>query len=63
MEKRSYAWFERRRKSRALGLAREQMTRALDTIVLLQKAIVALSKWRAEKAKEHVKNCFWRRKK
>lgn len=58
MEKRSYAWFEKRRRSKTLGLAHEQITRALGTIVLLQKAIVALSKWRVERAKEHVEKLF-----
>jgi predicted phosphate transport protein (TIGR00153 family) len=58
MEKRSYTWFEKHRKSKTLVLAREQMTRALGTIALLQKAIVTISKGRMGGAKEHIEKLF-----
>jgi predicted phosphate transport protein (TIGR00153 family) len=43
MEKRSYSWFERRRKTEALDLAQNQITKALDTINLLHEAMKYLS--------------------
>ncbi|MEM2970671.1 MAG: hypothetical protein QXR63_07065 [Candidatus Bathyarchaeia archaeon] len=39
MEKGSYAWFERRRKNKALELAQQQITKALDTATLLHQAV------------------------
>lgn len=37
MEKKSYTWFERKRQARALDLAQEQITKALDTVALLNE--------------------------
>ena len=39
VEKKSYAWFERRRRTKALDLAQEQITKALDTVTLLDQAV------------------------
>jgi predicted phosphate transport protein (TIGR00153 family) len=50
MAKGSFAWFEKRRKTDALNLAQEQITKALDTVNLLHKAVVSASKGRKEEA-------------
>ena len=43
MAKGSFSWFEKRRKTEALNLAQEQMTKALDTTTLLHKAVQSAS--------------------
>ncbi|MCD6445762.1 DUF47 family protein [Candidatus Bathyarchaeota archaeon] len=58
MEKRSYTWFERRRKTKVLDLAQAQITKALDTVNFLHKAIEDASKARKKEAVEHVNNLF-----
>lgn len=37
MAKKSYAWFERRRRTKVLDLTQEQITKALDTVTLLHE--------------------------
>jgi len=54
MAKRSYTWFEKRRKTDALNLAQEQITKALDTATLLHKAVQSASEGRKEEAKEFI---------
>lgn len=51
MAKGSFAWFEKRRKTDALNLAQEQITKALDTVALLHKAVQSASKGKKEEAK------------
>jgi predicted phosphate transport protein (TIGR00153 family) len=51
MAKGSFAWFEKRRKTEALNLAQEQMTKALDTTTLLHKAVQSASKGKIAEAK------------
>jgi predicted phosphate transport protein (TIGR00153 family) len=51
LAKGSFAWFEKRRKSDALNLAQEQITKALDTVNLLHQAVVSASKGDKEEAK------------
>lgn len=58
MEKRSYAWFERRRRTKALDLAQEQITKALDTVTLLHSAIRCLSEGKKKEALQCVENLF-----
>jgi predicted phosphate transport protein (TIGR00153 family) len=43
MAKKSYAWFERRRRTKVLDLAQEQITKALDTVTLLHQIIQHIS--------------------
>ncbi len=43
MEKRSLNWFEKRRKNKGLDLAHDQIVKALETIVLLDKALRSYS--------------------
>lgn len=56
MEKKSYAWFERRRRTKALDLAQEQITKALDTVTLLHHAVQNISKGKKKEALQHIAN-------
>jgi predicted phosphate transport protein (TIGR00153 family) len=58
MEKRSYEWFEKRRKSRALDLAQEQITKALDTVTLLNQAVQSISHGNKNDAIQRIENLF-----
>jgi len=58
LEKRSYAWFERRRRTKALDLAHEQITKALDTVTLLHQAVKNISEAKKKEAMQHVENLF-----
>jgi predicted phosphate transport protein (TIGR00153 family) len=56
LERKSYTWFERKRRTKALDLAQEQMSKALYTVTLLNDAIQEFLKANKNKAMEHVKN-------
>ena len=58
MEKRSYAWFERRRRTKALDLAQDQITKALDTVTLLNQAVRSLSEGNEKEALQRIENLF-----
>ncbi len=58
MEKRSYAWFEKRRRTKALDLAQEQITKALDTVTLLHQAIQSVSEGKKKEAAQCIENLF-----
>jgi len=58
LEKRSYAWFERRRRTRALDLAQEQITKALDTVTLLSQATQSISQGNKAEAIQRIENLF-----
>jgi len=58
LEKRSYAWFERRRRTKALDLAHEQITKALDTVTLLHQAVKSISEEKKKEAMQHIENLF-----
>jgi len=58
MEKRSYAWFERRRRTKALDLAQDQITKALDTVTLLNQATRSLSEGNEKEAMQRIENLF-----
>lgn len=51
MAKKSYSWFESRRKTNVLNLAQEQIIKALDTVTLLHKAIRSASMGQKDDAK------------
>ncbi len=57
MEK-SLSWFERRHKTKGLDLAHEQILTALDTIVLLNKAMRSYSEGNKAEAKRLVETLF-----
>ena len=56
MEKKSYTWFERRRRAKTLDLAQEQITKALDTVTLLHHAIQNMSEGKKREAMRHIEN-------
>lgn len=56
MEKKSYTWFEKRRRTKALDLAQEQIIKALDTVTLLHHALQNISKTKKEEAMRHIEN-------
>jgi len=58
MEKRSYEWFERRRRTKALDLAHEQITKALDTVTLLHQAFKNISEAKKKEAMQQIENLF-----
>jgi predicted phosphate transport protein (TIGR00153 family) len=58
LAKGSFAWFEKRRKTEALNLAQEQITKALDTTTLLQQAIQSISKGKKEEAKGFIEKLW-----
>jgi len=54
LAKRSYSWFEKRRKTDALNLAQEQIAKALDTVNLLHKAVQSATEGKKEETKEYI---------
>jgi len=58
LEKKSYAWFEKRRRTKALDLAQEQITKALDTVTLLHHATQSISEAKKKEAMQHIENLF-----
>ncbi len=58
MEKKSYDWFEQRRRTRGLELAHEQITKALDTVTWLQKAAKSFSEKNYSETKKYVQNLY-----
>lgn len=58
MEKRSYAWFEKRRRTKALDLAQEQITKAIDTVTLLNQATQSMAQGKVKDAMTRVQNLF-----
>ncbi len=58
MDKRSYDWFEKRRRTKALDLAQEQIVQALDTVNLLNQAAQCLAKGDKKDATQHIRNIF-----
>lgn len=58
LEKKSYTWFERRRRTKVLDLAHEQITKALDTVTLLHYAVQNISEAKKKEAMRHVDNIF-----
>src|SRR4030042_3758141 len=58
VEKKSYDWFEQRRKTRGLELAHEQITKAFDTVTWLQKATKCFSEKNTKDAKKYIENLY-----
>lgn len=58
LEKKSYAWFERRRRTKALDLAQEQITKALGTVTLLHQAVKNISEAKKKEALQSIENLF-----
>ena len=58
MEKRSYDWFEKRRRSKGLELAQEQIIKAFDTVTWLHKAMKSFSEKKFKEAQNYVENLY-----
>ncbi|MEM3549750.1 MAG: DUF47 family protein [Candidatus Bathyarchaeia archaeon] len=58
MEPKSYTWFERRRRTKALDLAQEQITKALDTVTLLHQAVQKMLENKKKEALRDIENLF-----
>jgi predicted phosphate transport protein (TIGR00153 family) len=58
MERRSYNWFEKRRKTKGLELAHEQITKAFDTVTWLHKAMTSFSKSNFEESCKYIENLY-----
>ncbi len=58
MERRSYNWFEKRRKTKGLELAHEQISKAFDTVTFLYKATKSFSEGKLQEAKKHIENLY-----
>jgi predicted phosphate transport protein (TIGR00153 family) len=58
LEKRSYAWFEKRRRTKALDLAQEQITKAIDTVTLLHYATQSIAEGNKKEALQRTQNLF-----
>jgi predicted phosphate transport protein (TIGR00153 family) len=58
MAKKSYAWFERKRRTTALELAQEQITTALNTVTMLDQAMQQITKGKMKDAKQHIEKLF-----
>jgi predicted phosphate transport protein (TIGR00153 family) len=58
MERRSYDWFEKRRRTKGLELAHEQITKAFDTVTLLHKATKSFAEGNYEETKTTVYNLY-----
>ena len=58
MERRSYNWFEKRRKTKGLELAHEQIAKAFDTVTWLHKATKSFSEGNFREAKEYIENLY-----
>ena len=58
MERRSYDWFEKRRRTKGLELAHEQITKAFDTVTLLHKATKSFAEGNLKEARKYNESLF-----
>jgi predicted phosphate transport protein (TIGR00153 family) len=58
MAKKSYAWFERHRRTKLLDLAQEQITTALNTVTLLNQAMKKISEGKIKDSKQYIDKLF-----
>jgi predicted phosphate transport protein (TIGR00153 family) len=58
VEKRSYNWFEKRRRTIGLEIAQEQITKAFDTVTLLHKAALSFSEGNLKETRKHIGALF-----
>jgi predicted phosphate transport protein (TIGR00153 family) len=58
LERRSYDWFEKRRRTKGLELAHEQITKAFDTVTLLHKATVSFSEGNLVDTMKYIQNLY-----
>src|SRR4030043_574971 len=58
VERRSYNWFEKRRKTKGLELAHEQITKAFDTVTWLHKAMKSFSENNLKETRNSIENLY-----
>ena len=58
MERRSYNWFEKRRKTKGLELAHEQISKAFDTVTWLHKATESFSEGNFKESEKYIANLY-----
>src|SRR4030043_218389 len=58
VEKRNYDWFEKRRRTKGLELAQEQIIKAFDTVTWLHKAMKSFSEKKYKEAQSYVENLY-----
>ncbi len=58
MERRSYDWFEKRRRTKGLELAHEQITKAFDTVTWLHKATKSFSERKYTETRNYIENLY-----
>jgi predicted phosphate transport protein (TIGR00153 family) len=58
LERRSYDWFEKRRRTKGLELAHEQITKAFDTVTLLHKATKSFTEGNFKETVKHIENLY-----
>ncbi len=58
LERRSYIWFEKRRRTKGLELAHEQITKAFDTVTLLHRATQSFSEGNLKEMEKQIANLF-----
>ncbi len=58
MEKRSYEWFEKRRKTKGLEIAYDQIRKAFDTVAWLNKAMKSFSERNFKETKKYIENLY-----
>lgn len=58
MERKSYDWFEQRRKTRGLELAHDQITKAFDTVTWLNKATKSFSEKNYKDVRRYIENLY-----
>ena len=58
MERRSYNWFEKRRKTKGLELAHEQISKAFETVTWLHEATKSFSKGNFDEANEYIEKLY-----
>jgi predicted phosphate transport protein (TIGR00153 family) len=58
MERKSYDWFEQRRKTRGLDLAHDQITKAFDTVTWLNKATKSFAEKNFKEAQQYIDNLY-----
>jgi len=58
LERKSYDWFEQRRKTRGLELAHDQIAKAFDTVTWLYKATKSFSEKNFEETQKYIDNLY-----
>jgi predicted phosphate transport protein (TIGR00153 family) len=58
MERKSYYWFEQRRKTQGLELSHDQMTKAFGTVTWLNKATKSFSEKNFKEAQKYINNLY-----